>query len=97
MTTFAVVYDYTDDTATRDEFRVEHREYLNSSGWALLSGPMTDPDGALLIITADDAATAERQLDGDPFWREGCIAHRSIRPYNPIGGDLAKTFEGYTN
>lgn len=92
MSIFAVTYRYTDDTAARDTFRAEHREFLNSSGWTLLSGPLTDPAGALIVVAADSAEAAGRALDADPFAREGLVAERTIRAFDPVGGELASAF-----
>lgn len=99
MATFAVLYRYTDDAAGRDAHRAAHRAFLNSSGWTLLSGPLSEPAGALLVITAPslEAAeeAAEQALMDDPFQREGLIAERTIRSFDPVGGDLAPAFAPY--
>jgi uncharacterized protein YciI len=48
MTIFAVTYRYSDDVATRDNLRTEHRDYLRGladQGLLLVSGPF-GPDEA---------------------------------------------------
>lgn len=95
MAIFAVLYRYTDDAAGRDEHRAAHRAFLNSSGWTLLSGPLSEPAGALLVITAPSLEAAEQALTDDPFQREGLIAERTIRSFDPVGGDLAPAFALY--
>jgi uncharacterized protein len=90
MTVYAVQYAYTDDTARRDEVRPEHRAYLASlldEGTLLASGPWTDgAAGALLLVSAGSAAEVERLLDADPFTREGVVADRTVREWNPVFG-----------
>jgi uncharacterized protein YciI len=93
VATFAVRYTYTDDPASRDEFRPEHREFLrglNEEGYLIASGPFTDGDaGALLLIEAAGSAAVERLLDQDPFQREGVIAEREVRGWDVVIGNLA--------
>lgn len=95
MAVYAVNYVYTDDEAKRDEFRAEHREYLAASGIVLLSGPLGEPDGALIVVKSDSAAEVAAVLDRDPFKREGAIAERTIRPYKPVLGEFSEPFGPY--
>lgn len=93
MSIYAVHYRYTDDTAAKDAHRPEHREFLNrllGEGKLLLSGPYTDADGGALIILQGEGTAEETLafLDEDPFRREGLVAERSIRPWNPVIGSL---------
>lgn len=92
MATFAVIYQYTDDADGRDRFRAKHREFLNTSGWTLLSGPLSDPAGALIIAEAEAVDALAIALDEDPFQREGLIVERFIQPFDPVGGSLASAF-----
>jgi uncharacterized protein len=71
MTIFAVTYKYSDDVATRDALRTEHRDYLRGladQGLLLVSGPFgpDDPAGALLLFRADDKAHVDALVDKDP-------------------------------
>lgn len=95
MAIFAVEYLYTDDAAGRDQFRGEHREFLGAQADSvLLSGPTQQPDGALIIVRAESADSVHQLLDADPFQREGLIARRTVRPYNPVLGSLADAVNG---
>ena len=89
MAIFAVSYRYSDDVAARDTHRPEHREFLAQCEGLLLSGPLSDPAGALLLVAADSAEQVEQRLDGDPFRREGVIVERVVRSYDPVLGSLA--------
>lgn len=89
MAIFAVLYRYSDDVAARDAHRPEHREFLSRCEGLLLSGPLTEPAGALLLVAADSAQQVQQRLDADPFRREGVIAEREVRAYDPVLGELA--------
>ena len=90
MTVYAVHYTYDDRTSRRDEVRPEHRAFLAGlldDGSLLASGPWVDGvPGALLLLSADSPATVERLLDADPFAREGLVAERTLREWNPVLG-----------
>ena len=92
MAIFAVTYRYSDDVAARDAHRPEHRAYLSGVEGMLLSGPLADPDGALLVVAAPTRESVEERLAGDPFATEGIVVERTIRPYTPVLGELAATF-----
>lgn len=89
MAIFAVLYRYSDDVAARDAHRPEHREFLAGCEGLLLSGPLTEPAGALLLVTAESAEQVEQLLDADPFRRAGVITDREVRPFDPVLGELA--------
>src|SRR5699024_5347442 len=64
---YAVQYTYTDDADRVAIYRPEHREHLaelHREGTLLLSGPLGDGPGALLIVVADSAEDALAALDG---------------------------------
>jgi uncharacterized protein len=98
MPYFAVEYTYDDRSAVRDRVRAEHRRYLAGlvdRGILLCSGPFTGPpeeaegphsEGALLLLAAGSAGEVAEALDPDPFAREGLVARRSIRPWQPVLG-----------
>ena len=72
MTTYAVRYTYSDDTAGRDEHRPAHRDFLGdlgADGTLLLSGPFPDaePAGALLLLEATSADEVRELLREDPL------------------------------
>lgn len=97
MATFAVIYRYTDDAAGRDEHRAEHRTFLNESGWTLLSGPLKDPAGALIVVEADSLVDVETKIGEDPFYTKGLVAERVIREFSPVGGKYAETFAAHVS
>lgn len=93
MPIFAVQYRYSDDTAGLDQHRPEHRRFLDDHEAFLLAGRFQDePLGALLLVRVADADAATALLDADPYHREGLIAERTIRPYNPALGTLSSAF-----
>jgi uncharacterized protein YciI len=93
MTIFAVTYRYTDDAATRDAVRAEHRDYLRGfadQGVLLLSGPWgaAEAPGALLIFRADDKAAIQAVVEKDPFSTNGVIAETTVTEWDPVIGPL---------
>ncbi|WP_159794705.1 YciI family protein [Puerhibacterium puerhi] len=97
MPVFAVTYVYAPDSAARrDVVRPEHRDFLrglHEQGRVRLSGPLPatgdQPDGALILVEADDADGALALLDADPFRREGLVGTRTAREFVPVIGSLA--------
>ncbi len=96
LTTFAVEYTYdterSEDIAT---LRPTHREFiaaLHAEGRVLASGPWADnaAPGAMLIVTAQDAAAAQLMLDDDPFHRARLITQRTVRAWDPVVGPFAE-------
>lgn len=92
MAYFAVFYTYSTDTERLDAVRPEHRAFLGSLENLVASGPLvgTDPGRALLIFRADDAATVETLLDGDPFAEAGLVEEREVQEWNPVIGVFAQ-------
>ncbi len=91
MAVFAVEYTYTEDADRVAQHRPEHREHLaelHREGTLLLSGPLSDGPGALLIVRADSADAALAALGGDPFQRERLIVDRSVREWDVVIGEL---------
>lgn len=91
MAVFAVQYTYTDDAQSVATFRPEHREHLSElhrEGTLLLSGPLGDGPGALLVVKAESAEDALAKLDGDPFKRERVIVDRVAREWTVVVGEL---------
>jgi len=92
MSTYAVSYTYTDDVATRDEVRPDHRAFLralNADGVVRASGPVDGGVGALLILEAESADAALAVLDEDPFALRGLVAERGVRQWDVVIGGLA--------
>jgi uncharacterized protein YciI len=98
MAVFVVTYVYAPDSAARrDAVRPEHREFLrglHAQGRVRLSGPLPatgeQPDGALIVVEADDADAALALLDTDPFRREGLVGTRTARELVPVIGGFAE-------
>jgi uncharacterized protein YciI len=89
MATFAVTYTYAATPEALAEIRPTHRVYLSqllSDGVLLASGPFTDADGALLIVSADSVEEVAKILDLDPFDIAGFISERAITQWNPVFG-----------
>ena len=93
MSLFRVIYTYTEDVATRDEVRPQHRAYLTEladQGIVVLSGPVAAadgrPDGALLLVNAADEVTVRAHLGRDPFQRAGLVAAADVRGWTPVLG-----------
>jgi uncharacterized protein YciI len=97
MTIFAVTYRYSDDVATRDNLRTEHRDYLRglaNQGLLLVSGlfgPEEAP-GALLLFRADDKAHVDALVEKDPFTLSGVIAETDSTEWEPVIGPLLPGF-----
>lgn len=92
MSTYAVQYTYAENsTESRDIHRPEHREHLSElhdQGVVRASGPLTDPDGALVIVDAESAQGAIDALAGDPFQREGLVADVTARSWTVVVGSV---------
>ena len=90
MNIYAIDYVYDDSTAAkRDEVRPVHVEFLQEcfdNGRLLVSGPVDDGAGALLIITGEDEADALALMDNDPFAKNGLITERGIRKWGVFFG-----------
>ena len=90
-TTFAVTYVYGGPADVLAARRPEHREYLGrlvEQGDLLASGPFDDDGvpGALLVLSAEDAAAVERLTDADPLVRHGVVTERTVRPWKVVLG-----------
>lgn len=92
MDIFAVVYRYSDDVDARDEHRAAHRAFLGELPTVMLTGPLAEPAGALILVAAADLAEVETLLAEDPFLVEGIVVERTIRPYTPAGGAAVEGF-----
>ena len=93
MPFFAVTYTYADAADQRDLHRPAHRAFLRGlfdAGVLAASGPFPPapgrPDGALLVLRADDEAGALAALDHDPFLLNGLIDDRSAQGWVPVTG-----------
>lgn len=90
MPLFAVTYTYATDSGTaRDGARSAHVDFLRAlrtAGHLVASGPLEEPDGALLLVRGEQAAQVAVRMDDDPFLRSGVVAERTVRPWAPYFG-----------
>jgi len=94
MALFVVEYDYTDDTALRDELRPGHRDLMSrlaDAGVNLGSGIFgpEDPAGALLLLRAESKEQALEYTAEDPFRVRGAVREYRIREFIPFFGAVA--------
>lgn len=89
---FALLYEVVPDyVARRAPLRAEHlalaRRY-HAEGKLLLAGAFDPPDGALLVFRVDGAAEVEAFVKADPYFVNGLVTRRTIRPWTVVvGGD----------
>ena len=93
MTVYAVTYRYSDDVATRDALRPEHRDYLRGladEGLLLVSGPFgpDEPAGALLLFRTDTSEQVATLVEKDPVLPSGVIAEWTAAEWEPVIGPL---------
>jgi uncharacterized protein YciI len=86
MALFAVIYGYVDDDEFVARHRPEHRSYLRGladAGELVVAGPFGGPGtpGGLLVLDVASPERATEIADGDPFYRRGIIADRSVRSW----------------
>ena len=78
------------DEEARLAVRPAHREYLKElfdRGSLVMSGPLADDSGALLVYEAPDAdAAAEAIIAADPYTPSGGVRRVSLREWTPIFG-----------
>ncbi|MCF4166806.1 YciI family protein [Zavarzinia compransoris] len=76
--------------------RPAHLEWLKAPGSRIrIAGPFTTDDGAamtgsMLVIEAEDAATAEAYCAEDPYARAGLFAKVEIKPWKWVIGQPAE-------
>ncbi|NKQ55898.1 hypothetical protein HFP15_23765 [Amycolatopsis sp. K13G38] len=69
--------------------RPRHREYLSKlaqDGVCTVAGPFTDGSGGAMIFEAASEEELTKILDADPYHREGALAERTVREFNPVLG-----------
>jgi len=84
---FAAIIEYTPDRDKTEAIRPEHRKYLTSllqKGQLVISGPLTDTPGAIIVYEADSVEAAEALLKADPFHQNGVFVRWVIRPWNVV-------------
>ncbi|QRP46260.1 YciI family protein [Amycolatopsis sp. FDAARGOS 1241] len=71
------------------EVRPRHREWLSGhseAGRVAVAGPLADNSGGLVLWQAADEGALKELLDDDPYQREGVVAERIVREYQPVLG-----------
>lgn len=91
MSTYAVIYTYTDDTDLRMATRPAHRDYLTSLPELVVAGAWApdEPAGGLLVFRTADKADMLAIVDGDPYRKAGVVADVQIREWVPPLGPAA--------
>ena len=76
----------------RKAAREAHLAHIQASGADKLAGPMLDEAGemagSLIIIEADDLASAKAFSAGDPYLKAGVFERVDIRPFRLAIGAL---------
>ena len=80
--------DKSDGLPLRQANRPDHLDYLKSLGDTVkAAGPFMNEDGekpvgSLVVVEADDAASARAIADADPYAKAGVFSDVDIRPWN---------------
>lgn len=79
--------DKPDSLSVRMDARPDHLEFLVGLGDHLaFAGPFLDqdgkPNGSLVVVEADDMASAQAIAADDPYAKVGLFADVDIRPWN---------------
>jgi uncharacterized protein len=96
MPYFALFYDVVDDfIAKRQQYREEHLRLAGEAyarGEIVLAGALAEPaDGALIIVRAESAVTAEEFAKNDPYVKNGLIKCWRVRPWTVVVGNAPET------
>lgn len=88
--------DKPDHLQVRMDTRPVHLDFLNGLGTTLkFAGPFLGedgkPNGSLVVIEADDQASAEKIAASDPYAAAGLFASVSIRPWNWVFNNPANS------
>lgn len=94
MPYFALFYDTVDNFVERRQpFRAAHlaqADAAHRAGSLLLAGALK-PSGALLVFRADNAGTAERFAETDPYVTNGLVSDWRVREWSVVIGEGAVT------
>lgn len=89
MNTIAIKYIYNSEkSAELSAHRPAHRTFLKSlfeAGKLLASGPLGENE-ALIILRAENIATALEMLTADPLYQENIILTREAKIWQPVIG-----------
>jgi uncharacterized protein len=86
---YLLLYDVVDNfLERRAPFRQAHLELVQQAherGELVMAGSFRDPvDGALLLFRTEDASTAERFANTDPYVSEGLVAAWRVRKWHEV-------------
>ncbi|MGF1580586.1 MAG: YciI family protein [Gemmataceae bacterium] len=84
---FAAIIEYCQDKEKIANVRPTHREYLKKlldEGKLVVSGPITDDTGALIVYEAANHDEAEAFLQADPFHQNNIFLSYEIRPWKIV-------------
>lgn len=91
MALFVLTYGY-NDTPLRAERRDDHVAHLKSlkkQGSLVAAGPYEDQAGGMIVLSADDEASAQVLVDQDPYTKLEVTRDRSLREWRVTVGGLA--------
>ncbi len=88
---FILLYEVVDNFVNqRAPFRPEHLRLLEEAhrrGELVMAGAFADPvDGAALVFRGEDASTATRFAESDPYVNQGLITKWRVRRWNVVVG-----------
>lgn len=89
MAVFVLELAFDRDEQARRAVRSAHREYLKmllDRGSLVMSGPLADDSGALLVYEAADQAAVEAMVAADPYSQGRAVRRVSLRAWTPIFG-----------
>jgi uncharacterized protein YciI len=89
MAVFVLELAFDQDEEARLAARPAHRQYLQGlleGGAVVMTGPLADDSGALLIYEAPDEAAVEAIIAADPYTPSGGVRRASLREWTPIFG-----------
>ncbi|MEV7597187.1 YciI family protein [Kitasatospora sp. NPDC089797] len=95
MAHYLVEYVFTPDKRHLP-VRPAHRDYLTdlqNTGRLVLSGPLGDDTGGLLVLRADSETEVRQLLEADPYHRAEALDEVRIRQWTPLFGYLAEHLE----
>ena len=96
MPTFILLcHDKENSLALRKTTREMHLDYVaNADDSVLLAGPLLnddgDPEGSLLIISAENKTAAQHFADNDPYALVGLFERVDVRPYRIVKAKITE-------
>lgn len=91
MPLFVLTYGY-HDTPQRSERRADHLahlERLSADGAVVAAGPLADLSGGIIVLQAEDEASAQQLVEQDPYTQHGVTKDRTLQEWKVTVGSLA--------